>query len=185
MFAYGSRTAIPIPPKLGKIIYWNQKKISERSEFRRSVLGLSPSEEGFCITEIKQDKRRAPRTKLFFYSDYRNKGHKSENIPWLRVLVQIAHMYNSVTKHGRRITSKTKQFVGGGVLQERRPQPRNCIGFECRWKWIYISRDTHYTITPLRPTLFASAGRLQVTNQKTVLGSPGEFVVFGDNETVL
>jgi hypothetical protein len=44
---------------------WYQEEILERLKLRKSVLSSSPSEGGSCTSEIKHDRRTAPRPKLF------------------------------------------------------------------------------------------------------------------------
>jgi hypothetical protein len=82
------------------------------SQPRKSVLGLSLNELGFCSSETKHDRRTASRPKLFVSArDCENKGYNPEKLSWVRVLVKI--IYFPETKHNRRTVQKPKLFRRG------------------------------------------------------------------------
>jgi hypothetical protein len=48
----------------------------QRPQPQKTVLGLNPSEDGFCSLETNHDRRTAPGPKCLFQQGYyRNKGH--------------------------------------------------------------------------------------------------------------
>jgi hypothetical protein len=65
MLFYISRRDIHICSKLGILISLNQGEILESPVFRKIILVSSPGEVRFCSSENKQDRRMAPRPKLF------------------------------------------------------------------------------------------------------------------------
>jgi hypothetical protein len=124
MFAYSSRRDLPIRPKLGMLMHCNQKEISGRSKLRRTVLGSSPGEGVFCISETKQDRKTAPRPKMFV-SASRLQEHRLQ----LRKSVLGSSpgedsFYSSETRHERRTAPRPKLFVSSGRLQEQRSRTR-------------------------------------------------------------
>jgi hypothetical protein len=64
LFAYSSRTDVPICTKLGILIPWNHEE-NIGLKLRKSVLSSSPGEGGSCSSETKRGRRTAPRPKLF------------------------------------------------------------------------------------------------------------------------
>jgi hypothetical protein len=65
MFAYSCRKDIQIRPILGMFMPWNQEENLESSKLRKSVLGSSTGECGYCSSETKQHRKTASNQKLF------------------------------------------------------------------------------------------------------------------------
>jgi hypothetical protein len=81
MFACSSRSDKPIHTKLGMLMSSNQEEISE-SQNSESILISRPGEGGFCSSENKQDRRTAPRSKLFIKTRrLQDKCHNPEICP--------------------------------------------------------------------------------------------------------
>jgi hypothetical protein len=68
----------PICMKLGMLVLGDQEEILERSKLRRIVLSSSPGEGVSSSPEANNDKRTAPRPKLFGRGNYKNEGHNLE-----------------------------------------------------------------------------------------------------------
>jgi hypothetical protein len=90
MFAYFSRRDKPICTKLGMLITSNQEENIRGSKLRKNFLSSIPSEDGFCRSDAKHDRRRAPRPNLFVSArrlqDLRLQIWK---LPWIRIPVKM------------------------------------------------------------------------------------------------
>jgi hypothetical protein len=117
--------------KLGMLIPWNQEEILKRSKFQKSVLGLKPSDSGFCILETKHDRRTLPRSKLFAWT-----RRLQEQWPqhWKTILGSSPgedSFCNLETKHDRTV-KRTKLFATTRRLQKLRSQTR-------KLSWVHVS----------------------------------------------
>jgi hypothetical protein len=111
MFAYSSKRDIPIFTKLGILILWYQEENSEGSKLRKNVLSSIPSENGSCSSETKHDRRSVPRPKLIFSKgDHRNKGHSTEKVSWVRVLMRTVSVARKLCKIKERRQGKICLF---------------------------------------------------------------------------
>jgi hypothetical protein len=118
LFAYSSRTDVPICTKLGMLIPWDQE---ENWNSWNSVLSSIPGEGGSCSSETKHDRRKAPRPKLFVL-----KRRLQELRPQPRNIILGSSpdkdvFSTSETKQDR-MAQRTTFFVSTSRLQELRSQ---------------------------------------------------------------
>jgi hypothetical protein len=122
MFAYSSRSDKQSCRKLGLLILQEQEEISEESKLRKSVLSSTPSEEDFCSSEIKHDRRAIC---LFWWVDYRIEGQTDEKLLGLSTNKYVS--CSSETKNGGKTAPGSNLLVSARILQEQRPCLRRII----------------------------------------------------------
>jgi hypothetical protein len=90
MLAYSLRRDKPICTRLGMLIPCDWEENIEESKLRENILGSSPGEGGSCSSEIKHDRRTAPRQSLFV-SARRSQELRSQTrkLFWVRVPVKM------------------------------------------------------------------------------------------------
>jgi hypothetical protein len=69
--------------------YLFQRRDYNKAATRRSVLGSSPNEDGFCSSEAKYDTKIVPRSKLFPLGDYRKIGGNPRNLSGVQDVVKF------------------------------------------------------------------------------------------------
>jgi hypothetical protein len=89
VFAYSSRTDIPICTKLGMFIPWDQEEISERSKLQKNVLSSGHGEGSFCTRKVTtvEDRRQDPSG--FFSARSQKQRPQTQKLPWVRVPAKI------------------------------------------------------------------------------------------------
>jgi hypothetical protein len=71
VFTYSAKKDIKICTKLGMLILWDQEEYLERLKLRKSDLRPSSGEGSSYSSETKQERRKAPRQKLFVSAERR------------------------------------------------------------------------------------------------------------------
>jgi hypothetical protein len=120
------------------LIPWDQEEILERIKLRKSVLGLKPGNGGFCILEIKNNRRMSLRPKLFVSTRRLQKQRPKPRKTVLDSSPGEDVFCSSETKHDRRTAQRTKLFVSAKRLQELGHKAENFPGFESQWRFFYL-----------------------------------------------
>jgi hypothetical protein len=101
-------------------------------KFRKSALGLTPGEDGFCILETKHDRRTSQRPKLCVAT----RGLQEQRPQPRKTVPDLSpgedDFCNSKAKHDRRMAQSTQLLVTARRLQELRSQTR-------KLPWVRVS----------------------------------------------
>jgi hypothetical protein len=156
LLAYGSRTDVPICTQLGMLIPSDHKGNIGGSKLRKSIMSSISGEGSSCSSENKNDRRTAPRPKLFV-----SERRLQKQRPWLWKAVLGSSPNEDVfsfseTKYDRTVQI-TKLFVSARRLQELRLQTRKLslvrvsvtkVGFRDN-NFSIIFSDTYRMIRPM------------------------------------
>jgi hypothetical protein len=128
VFAYSSRTEIPICTKLSMLIYWDQEETIGGSKLRKSVLCSIPSEGVSVARKLSTiEEWRLNQSCLFRKGDYRNKDQNSEKLSWVRFPMKMVSVARILSTTEEQLQDKSCLFRRGNY-RENVTTPKIVLG---------------------------------------------------------